>query len=112
MADTITVVGDTAFGNCYGLEVVICGENLKTIEAYAFNYCESLQSMELNEGLETLMDSCFAKTDALKELYIPVSVVTLEYPFIKTQTNVTIITEAGSAAEQYAKEMDIPCKIK
>lgn len=112
IADSVTVIERDAFCNCSKLEIVICGKNLSTIEIYAFNNCVALWHMELNEGIEILKESCFAMTDSLKEIFIPSSVVTMEYPFIETQTNVTIHTEAGSVAEQYATEMNIPCETK
>ena len=112
IADSVDVIERDAFCNCSELEIVICGENLSTIEIYAFNNCVALWHMELNEGIEVLKESCFAMTDSLKEIFIPSSVVVIEYPFIETQTYVTIHTEAGSIAEQYAIEMNIPYKTK
>lgn len=112
IADSVVAIGESAFGNCTGLEIVICGEGLSTIGEYAFNYCDSLYHLELNEGLETLELSCFPLNDVLKEVYIPSSVVNIDGILVASQTDVTIITEAGSAAEQYANEEGIPCKTK
>lgn len=112
IADNISVIGKNAFVNCYNLEVVICGENLKVIEEFAFDNCESLYIVELNDKLETLKESCFAGTDTLEKIYISNNVVNIEYPFLETDTNVTIITEAGSAAEQYAKDSGIKYEIR
>ena len=110
--DSVTRIERNAFCNCFDLEVFVAGDALKFIGEYAFSYCKSLKSVELNVGLETLELSCFTSTDELKELYIPNTVTTLVYPFNEAETKVTIISESGSAAESYAKEMGISFKAK
>ncbi len=110
--DYVTRIERNAFCNCFDLEVFVAGDALQFIGEYAFSYCKSLKSVELNMGLETLELSCFTSTDELKELYIPNTVTTLVYPFNEAETKVTIISESGSAAESYAKEMGISFKAK
>lgn len=112
IADTITTLGIGGFANCINLKVVAMGDSVKELKNQVFLMCESLQEVELNDGLEIMGASCFSYTDALKEIYIPDSVVEIDSPFLQGISEVTIITEAGSAAEQYANEAGFECKIK
>ena len=112
LPDTLQVIEKDAFGNCHALQVVVCGENLQTIGEYAFNYCDSLHSVQLSSKVESLKRSSFGLATALKEIYIPTSVTNIDRAFAGLNNTLTIITEAGSVAEQYAKDEGIPCKIK
>lgn len=110
LPDTLQIVGENAFGNCFELQVVVCGEELQIIEEYAFNYCQALHTVEFNENLMELKPASFTYAKSLKEIYIPKNVSIIEYAFSGLNDTLTIITEPGSAAEQYAKEEGIPCK--
>lgn len=113
IADSVTVLNRMSFSNCTNLNVVVMGNNVKEVKMQAFLMCTSLKDVELNNRLEILGDSCFSYTEALKEIYIPDSVVKVDRPFLEDGlSNVTIITEAGSAAEQYANEYGFECKTK
>ncbi len=103
IADTVDYVGQMAFMNCTGLEIAVCGKNVKVLDEYCFNNCTALKQVELNEGIECLKYGVFALDLCLKELYIPGSVTEIDYILVGDE-EITLIVEAGSAAEQYAKD--------
>jgi len=106
IAGTVTKIGSRGFQNCLEMNIFICGNNLKIIEEYAISGCRKLNTVILNEGVETLEMSCMFATD-LKEIEIPSSVKTLDYPFSESnefKAKFTIIAEEGSPAQRFATE--------
>lgn len=112
ISDSVIDIETNAFLNCSNLEIFISGKNVERIGDYALSYCKSLKFLELNDGIKTLGLSCLVATHSLNELYMPTSLIDINFPFLKAETNVTIIAEAGSAAETYAKENGIKYKIR
>ena len=112
ISDTVEYIYPGVFGNCDNLEIFISGKNVKSIGEHAFLNCRSLNSVELNNGLKLLEMSCFMGTDSLIEIFIPSSTTSLNRPFLASSTNVTIVCEAGSAAEAYAMDSGINYEIK
>lgn len=110
LPDTAKILAENAFCNCYNLQVAVCGVNLERIEGYAFAMCD-LRYVELNDGLQYLGVMCFSMDTSMKEIYIPSSVTEIYETFLERE-NITIITEAGSAAEQYAIEKSINYEIR
>lgn len=76
LGNTITIIGYGAFKVNVRLEEFVCPPSLTEIGSYAFDNCISLQSITMNEGLETIRIGLFHNT-ALKQLDIPASVTTL-----------------------------------
>lgn len=112
LADSTRVMDRGVFINCTNLKVIVFGKNIEEIGADVFSFCTSLTDVELNTTLKTLGRMCFGFTESLKEIYIPESVTEIDSPFAEGVSEVTIITEAGSAAEQYANENGFECKTK
>ena len=126
-----TMVIESAFLNCWSLKQVTIPKSV-SISDEAFSDCESLERVELEEGIQKLDDYIFFNCPSLKELIIPESVKEFgeksvgimemrEYDgnadaMIKAYRikgyeivpGFRIIGVPGSAAEQYAKEHGIP----
>ncbi len=104
ISDMIHTIGDSAFMNCLELEVFVSGNSLKKLDSYCFNSCTKLRDVELNDGLESMIQ-CFSFADistieipsSVTEMFVPFSVPTADY-------YITIIAETGSYAEQYVNE--------
>lgn len=104
ISDTVHTIGESAFMNCLTLEVFVSGSALKKLDSYCFNSCTKLRDVELNDGLESMIQ-CFSFADISKieipnsvtEMFVPFSVPTADY-------YITIIAETGSYAEQYVNE--------
>ena len=110
LADTIEVVGDSAFNLVDELEIVVAGTNLKRIEDYAFTSCPKLRCLELNDGLEYMGACAIVTNPSLKEFYIPGSVK--EIGSILPEEDAVVICEAGSVAENYCKGLGCNYRLK
>lgn len=110
LADTIEVVGDSAFNLVDELEIVVAGTNLKRIEDYAFTSCPKLRCLELNDGLEYIGACAIGDNPSLKEFYIPGSVT--EFGSVLPEDDAIVICEAGSAAEEFVKKRGYEYRLK
>ncbi|WP_298484745.1 leucine-rich repeat protein [uncultured Ruminococcus sp.] len=71
---SVTVIGDSAFGENDKIKSVVIPEGVKTINAYAFMECPNLTSVTLPNSL-TYIDTCAFYEDAnLTDITIPESV--------------------------------------
>lgn len=111
LADSIKILGDEAFNMCDNLEVFICGSNLEVIGETCLFSCPKLSEIVLNEGLKTIEMAAIFAEECMSEIYIPSSVININGG-ISTQSDLTIICEKGSVAEQYAIEEGINYKYK
>ena len=126
-----TMVINSAFFNCRSLKQVTIPKTVSMSDE-AFCDCESLEYVELEEGIQKLDDYIFFNCPSLKELKIPKSVkefgeksvgvmevreydgdedaVIRAYKIkgYEIVPGFRIIGVAGSAAEQYANEHGIP----
>ena len=71
-----------------------------------------MEEVIIENGVESIGDSCFEECGQLKTIYIPASVKEIEEYAFYDCDNVTIVTTAGSYAETYANENGIPCEIQ
>lgn len=111
LADSIKVIGDEAFNLCDNLEVFVCGSGLEEIGVTCMFSCPKLSVIELNEGLKTIKIGAIFAEECMPEIYVPASVVNMEGG-ISTYSDLTIICEKGSVAEQYAIDEGINYEYK
>ncbi len=105
LPDSLQKVGAHAFENCYGLKVFVSGASVSVLGAYAFNYCTSLEAVELNEGLEVIEVCCFSEMP-LREFEIPSTVTELTSAFAGTADSpIVLIAEAGGYVEQFVADL-------
>lgn len=97
-----------AFRWCRNLEEIFIPESVTTIEQSAFWGCVNLKSISLPPHLTTISGSLFYDCGALEVVKIPDSVTNIEEEAFQWCDNLTIYGSAGSYAEQYAKDNDIP----
>ena len=131
LPDSLLSIGADALGNCRKLETISLPINLKVVSVRMFKGCDSLKSVVINESLEIIDGAAFSGCCALKTIVLPKSVskvenwafaectelasVTIPNPDAVIEDKaffncpkLTIHAPAGSYAEQYAKEHDIP----
>ena len=108
LPETITAIEEGAFSYCSNLESVTLSGAITGIKAHAFFKCEKLQSMSLPEGVRTIGAYAFSGCKDLAELNIPESVIEIGEGAFAGCGSLTIHAPAGSYAEQYAKENNIP----
>lgn len=111
LPDTVTYIGPTAFALCDNLEEVDLGKGLKYITTSAFMNCRNLKSVTFPDGMETIDDILINTCPEVGEIYIPASVTTMPDVLLFSRNlcpKAVIVTPEGSAAEEYAKEFDLP----
>lgn len=135
--DTIMGISEEAFSLCTNLEKLTLGNNVKTIGESlclsdaslkeitlseslteipfcTFAFCTSLETITIPHGVTTLCENAFSGCSSLKEVHIPDSVTEIaensnsSYSAFDDCDNLTIYAPAGSYAEQYAKDNNIP----
>ena len=127
----VETIGTGAFNGCAKLESVKQPENMQIIPANLFNGCAGLKAFTIPASVTEIGFRAFAGCSALKTITIPDGVTSIgKWAFLKCTamheavlpaslkdfgdgvfhncTNLTIHAPAGSAAETYAKENNIP----
>lgn len=108
---SISRIEDGAFMWC-GVGALVIPGNVKEIGEQAFYHCENLKSVVLEEGVEIIEEKAFDNCEALESVTIPTSVNAIDKRAFFDSDNVTIYTPAGSYAESWAQENEIPCVIQ
>lgn len=131
LPDSLVTLCVDVFGYCSKLESISLPVGLKTIPVRAFKGCTNLKKVTFNNVLETICGAAFCECSSLEEVSLPESVMQIDpwaFAFcgeLKSITipnpntviidtafsnspNLTIHAPAGSNAEQYAKEHNIP----
>ena len=105
---SVTSIGEDVFGGCDSLEKVTIPGSVTSIGNYAFSYCSSLTEVTIPASVTSIGVEAFAECRSLEKVTIPASVTNIgEYAFWRC-ANLTIYGIAGSYAETYARENDIP----
>lgn len=73
LADTVTEIGQSAFGGISYLEEVVIGKKVTTIGDYAFADCHQLVSACLPDGLKTIGKEAFRSCHNLTDVILPSS---------------------------------------
>lgn len=72
--DSVTVIGDSAFGLCTSLSSVKLPEELRYLGASVFGFCYSLEEVKIPEGLMTVGMGTFMQCTSLKSVEFPMRV--------------------------------------
>ena len=129
--DSVTSISQSAFMGCTSLESIEIPAAVTTIFENAFTGCTSLKEIRLPEGMQGITEGCFQSCESLQRVVIPdtvfriddgafqncKSLTSIEVPvsviyiaddaFDSCPEGFTIIGEAGSDAEYFAKENNI-----
>ncbi len=107
--ENTTHISSSVFNDCKDLiETVVVNEGVTEIYGGTFENCINLTSVTLPESLEFIQPMAFAGCTNLKTLNLPESVTEIGGLVFDGCTNLTLSVKAGSYAEQYAKDSDIP----
>ena len=113
LPEEVTKIGHSVFELCSGLTGIMIPKGITEIEYCAFSGCRSLTDILLPEGVIKIGSSAFCSCTALTSVTVPASVTNIEAgicyktPFEKCP-NLTLYVPAGSYAETFAKENNIP----
>ena len=64
-------IGPSAFAGCESLEALIVPGSVKTVGQAAYKQCISLETLEIEEGLEEMDDSVFVGCSSLQKVSLP-----------------------------------------
>ena len=104
----ITEIESNAFFECKSLEGILIPTGVSSIGDWAFSYCNALSSVAVPDGVVSIGSYAFYHCDKLVNIVLPASVKRIDYGAFAECPNLTIHAPAGSYAEKYAKENNIP----
>lgn len=81
------------------LETIILPERLKTIGNYAFSSCESLNYININDGVTSIGSSAFYNCSSLKAISIPDSVTSIGQTLFQNCTNLEYVRLSENATK-------------
>ena len=110
--DGVEKLGSYAIGECDNLKRLILPDSVTSIDYYGIAKNASLEYLELPESVRELGEYCFADCESLKAVKIPETVDDFYkdsvYKHTFDNSPVTICCVEGSAAEDMAKNENIP----
>ena len=104
----VETVGESLFMNCTSLEEVVLSDSLKSLSQWMFGGCTSLKTITIPDSISSIHDATFSRCSSLEEIHIPNSVSGISNHAFDDSDNLTIYAPAGSYAEGYATDNNIP----
>ena len=101
-------IARSTFYHCEKLDSVTIPESVTKIDALAFEGCTSLTAIVIPDSVKTIGDSAFYGCEKLQTISLSNKVKIIANNAFCRCENLTIHAPAGSYAEQYAKENNIP----
>lgn len=105
---SVAQIGREAFYHCVSLTSVVIPEGVTDIWQATFSGCTSLTNVTIPDSITSIMDSAFRNCTSLTGVTIPDSVNSIGWSVFYGCDNVTVYGKAGSYAEQYCEENEIP----
>ncbi|MBR4200312.1 MAG: leucine-rich repeat domain-containing protein, partial [Oscillospiraceae bacterium] len=105
---SVTVLDDFAFYGCTALESIQIPDHVEKIGNFTFKECEALSEVTLPDSTVEIGEYAFYGCSQLKEIILLKSIENIEDTAFEECPNLTIKGYAGSYAESYANEHDIP----
>ena len=109
--DDTTEIGEFVFYHRESLTSVVIPKGVTKIGRDAFQDCSSLTSVVIPESVTEIEDHAFYGCSSLTSVVIPKSVTKIGWFSFDHCPNLTIYAPAGSTAEEYAKEYEIPFEV-
>ncbi len=104
---SVSEIGEGVFWGCSSLTCVEIPGSVSEIAWQLFLYCTNLTSVVFSDGVTKIGDA-FGYCSSLTRVVIPESVTEIYRDAFRACNSVTIYGKAGSYAETYAKENNIP----
>ncbi len=117
LPNTLTKIESNAFTNCVKLAELTIPDSVAEIERGAFSSCHALEELHIPEGVREIKEGTFTNCKKLMRLYLPASIESIENGTRSRHSNtrtfegcesLVICAPAGSYAEKYAKDNNIP----
>jgi hypothetical protein len=97
---TVTIIGECAFYGLKNVDSIELGDNIKTIEEYAF-FESYLKTIKLSNNLKYIGERAFAWNRALETIIIPKKVETISYNAFEHCPKLTIYAEAKTKPDYW-----------
>ena len=91
--DSVTSIGNDAFGDCGNLTDITIPDSVTSIGDYTFYGCKSLTSVTIPDSVKSVGQSAFEYCESLTSITIPCSVTSIgndAFGFCENLTNITI----------------------
>lgn len=105
---TCEILEKSAFEGCSALKEIRFGQGLQKIYWHAFQGCTALTGVTLGPETVMLGKEAFTECSGLEVIHIPAGVMSIGADCFGDCPKLTIHAPAGSCAEQYAKDNNIP----
>ena len=105
---SVSVLGMSAFENCTALKEVILSPKIKTIPITAFAGCAALTGITIPEKCREIESFAFDRCFNLEAVHIGAGVKSIDYEAFDDCPKLTIFAPAGSYAETWANQHNIP----
>ena len=96
IGDSVTTIGNYAFGACRSLTEIVIPDSVTTIGEWAFSGCSSLTEIVIPDSVTTIVGFAFYYCSSLTEIVIPDSVTTIGGYAFYYCSSLTIYCEAES----------------
>ncbi len=106
--DSVITLGYDAFYNCRSLKSITIPDNVTSIGNNAFEGWSNLESITIPDSITSIGSNAFSGCSSLTSITIPDSVTSIGYNAFYNCNNLTIYGYAGSYAETYANDHNIP----
>jgi hypothetical protein len=115
-------ISDGLFCDCSSLKSVSLPDKITSIGVNAFYGCSSLEEITIPYGVTSVGNGAFMECTSLKSVFVPEDVTEIgnhafgwytdkTYNFYLTLSDFELVCTSGSAAQNYAKENKLTCKI-
>ena len=108
LPDRLISIEILAFKDCTSLINLSIPKNVISIGNRAFCGCTGLTSVIIPDSVVDISEEAFCGCISLDSVYIPASVTSIGWGVFNGCENLTLYVDAGSYAQKYAKENNIP----
>jgi len=96
IGDSVNIIDNSAFENCYNLKEIKLNSNIITIGKKAFKNCYNLNYINIFEGLKEIKEEAFVGCNKLDKIYLPTTIENIENNFIRSQKLKDIIVNSDN----------------
>lgn len=103
--ETVTVINELCFTECYSLRNVIIPEGVTDIETMAFFKCSNLQAINIPDSVVNIGSDAFSSCSSVSDIFIPSSVKSIGHHAFYNCSGVEAVRM--ECTEEEAKKMDL-----